>query len=224
MSKKNYKPFSIKEFRGLSPKKRRRWVLSQTRKVLRRLPSLKKRLSLYDDTSTRIYNLDPETLTLWGEIIANKVSKRNITSSDISSISSYLTELHSMADELLSKLDERYTNSRIEDFLENIKKVSSNEEYEYVKELIDNLSEKQKSEFVRSKQFYTQGDLASKNYVSFVNEYGISVGTAKLETWLEDYKNTKKVNEKRYREKRRSMKLGGKKHRYKTSARNKKKG
>ena len=76
------------------------------------------------------------------------------------------------------------TEERIKSFLDNIEKVGGVEEKEYAKQLLDKLSDNQKAIFTKSKYFFDNGNNNSEDFVKFYNEYGVSVGVAKLEAFL----------------------------------------
>ena len=51
------KEFNINSFLKLSPENQAKEIEKQTKKLVERLPSLKKWLKMYNDTSSEMYNL-----------------------------------------------------------------------------------------------------------------------------------------------------------------------
>lgn len=167
----------LKFFKEFTPEEQQEWVEKQTEKVLRRLPTLRKKLSLYDDKSDELYMMEGSNL----QLIKNVYQKSGYKSKQALN---FVSELSIYGSTSIKKLIKQTTATRIESFLANIKAVGGAKEYEYAKSLLNQLTEKEKTRFVRSKYFFNNGDLSSENFVKFLNEYGVSVGVAKLEGFM----------------------------------------
>lgn len=161
-----------------------KWIEKQTDKVIKRLPTLKKALKVYDDRSDELYNLDAEEIKLMSKVYKSSISKGEVSGTTEVALDEFATNLSYYGDTNIEKLVEVATNTRINSFLENIKAVASEEEYAYVVGIINELTDSQKAKFTKSKYFFDNGNLSSDNFVKFLNEYGVSVGTAKLEGFL----------------------------------------
>lgn len=183
----------IKNLNLLSPDKQIEWVAKETEKVLKRLPTLKKELKVYDDRSSELYNLTPEEVKLFSKVYSQSISQGNITPE----LKEYLAQLEEYGEKEIGELTKEKTNIRIDSFLYNLKQVASEEEYIYTKNLIDNMSEKEKEMFTKSKYFFDTGNLGSTNFVKFIQENGVSVATAKLEGFLNSIRK-EKITEGKY--------------------------
>lgn len=190
----------IKTLSSLSPKEQKEWVEKETKKVIKRLPTLKKRLTTYDDRSSELYNLTKEEIKLMSKVhISNGIGSAGYEE--------YVAQLEYYGETKIKELAQSITEQRINSFLENIKQVGGQQEYEYVKDLIDKMSKREKENFVKSKYFFDRGDLNSADFVKFIEENDVSVGTAKLESFL-NTKRKEKFDGKYYKQGETRQKLG----------------
>lgn len=182
MAKKTRIKMPSIKFDELSVEEKIKRLETQTEKLIKRLPKLKDTLTLYDDKSNELYNLEPEQIKL-----LTKVQVQNIRQGRHKvSTSNYAQQLEKYSQKTIRNLRSTSTEERIKSFIENIRNNSeSDEEVAYVKEMLSKLTFEQQEKFVRSK-FYTDSSYKScTSMINFINEYGISANTAKLETFLE---------------------------------------
>ena len=60
------KKFNIKSFLKLSPEEQAKSIERETKQLIQRLPTLKKQLKMYGDTSDELYNLQRDEVELIG--------------------------------------------------------------------------------------------------------------------------------------------------------------
>lgn len=164
----------------LSLEKQIEWVEKHTEKVVKRLPTLKKHLTVYDDRSSELYNLSPEEIKLMSKVYTSSLERGE----KMKGLNSFIAQLQTYTEDRLKVLRERFTTRRIDSFLDNVKQTGGEEEYEYAKSLLEWLTPQEKEQFTKSKYFFDTGNLASADFVKFLKENEITVGTAKLESFI----------------------------------------
>ena len=175
---KKIKIYSFEEFTKLNKRNKIKWINQQTKKVIKKLPTLKKYLTMYDDMSGEFYTLSKEGIQLFSKLTRTDLTYYNrINTTHIKNLIKYG---NTSATQLLKVA----TEERIKSFLDNIEKVGGVEEKEYAEQLLDKLSDNQKAIFTKSKYFFDNGNNNSEDFVKFLNENGVSVGIAKLEAFL----------------------------------------
>ena len=189
---KKIKIYSFEDFTRLNKRDKSKWINQQTRKIIKKLPTLKKYLTMYDDRSGEFYTLSKEEIRLFSKVTRSDLSYNRI---NIPFIKDLLKYGNTSATQLLKVA----TEERIKSFLDNIEKVGGAEEKEYAKQLLDKLSDNQKAIFTKSKYFFDNGNDNSEDFVKFYNEHGVTVGIAKLEAFLVSRKI--KINNAKFYEK-----------------------
>lgn len=182
--------------KGLTPEQQIRELEKLTEKVIERLPELKEKIMAFDDKSDDLYNLTPEEIRLFTKTYSSDIAEGIGTSEGLND---YYQQLHTYGVTPMEELEVNIANQRWESFKEHIKSLGNEEEYNYLLELESKMSESDKIAFTRSKYFFDGGDYNSKDFVKFINDYGISVGMAKLETFLESQRDVE--TQRRYYEK-----------------------
>lgn len=165
-----------------------KWLEKQTEKVINRLPSLKENLVVYDDRSNDLYNKDVANIQLLTKIYTSQIKAGKIGNADINQpFQKYVSQLEQYGNKELSTLVWESTEKRIESFKEHIADMSGEEsdDLAYAEELLSKLTPAQLNGFTRSKFFFDKGGPSCTTLVEFQNEYGVSVATAKLETYCE---------------------------------------
>lgn len=172
------------KFDELTTEQQVRWLEKQTEKVIERLPTLKKHLTMYNDRSDELYNMSAEEIKL--------ITSTNI--SDIKSgrttrgLGSYANQLNKYANLTYAELRLETTNQRIDSFMDSLERSGASQaEIDHCKELLDRMSDKDKENFVRSKFFWNYGDYNSSGVRNFFNENGCTIETANLENWCEQH-------------------------------------
>ena len=173
---KYFKPFNL-----LSPEEQIKWIEKQTEKVLNRLPTLKERLTAFDDRSDELYNKTVEEIKLTSKVYTSQILDGD---TDIGGLENYIDQLTTYGNTNIKTLVKETTKTRLDNFLENILLTGSPEEYEYVKKLLSKMTNTEKNRFVKSKYFFDTGNLNSDDFVKFLEEFDVTVGTAKLESFL----------------------------------------
>lgn len=174
-------------FKDLDVDKQIQWLIKQTHKVIERLPSLKKELSVYDDKSNELYNMDKSEIELFTNTYAIDLTTGDM-SSDNENLMDYVEQLSKYGDSGIGELRLQATEQRIESFLDSIRKCgASEEELEYVQSLLDAMTDKQKEAFTKSKLFWDSGEYGSEGIRVFMDMYDVTPATANLENWCEQH-------------------------------------
>ena len=189
---KKIKIYSFEDFTKLNKRNKSKWINQQTRKIIKKLPTLKKYLTMYDDRSGELYTLSKEEIRLFSKVTRSDLEYQRINAT-------YIEDLIRYGNTSATQLLKVATEERIKSFLDNIEKVGGTEEKEYAKQLLDKLSDNQKAIFTKSKYFFDNGNNNSEDFVKFYNEHGVTVGIAKLEAFLVSRKI--KVNNAKFYEK-----------------------
>ena len=189
---KKIKIYSFEDFTKLNKRNKSKWINQQTRKIIKKLPTLKKYLTMYDDRSGELYTLSKEEIRLFSKVTRSDLEYQRINAP-------YIEDLIRYGNTSATQLLKVATEERIKSFLDNIEKVGGTEEKEYAKQLLDKLSDNQKAIFTKSKYFFDNGNNNSEDFVKFYNEHGVTVGIAKLEAFLVSRKI--KVNNAKFYEK-----------------------
>ena len=189
------KPIYNRDFNTLTPEEQIKWLERQTRLVIKRLPALKKKLSVYDDRSEELYNLSQEEIQLFTKSYTEQISSGSIRvrtsigeqpSARTKALEKYTESLQKYGTKPMRELITESTKMRWDSFLDNVKQCSTTEfETQYLEELTNKMSDRDIYEFTKSKLFFDNGNPNSADFVKFTTEHGISVGLAKLEVFLE---------------------------------------
>lgn len=200
------KKFDINSFLKLSPEEQAKSIEKQTKELLKRLPTLKKQLKMYGDTSDEMYNLTSEEVELMGSTYASAIRGGEIsTPSSKKAYNSFIKNLRKYARTDLSVLAQQTADARMNSWIEHINSASTESDKAYANELLKGMSDEEKLGFTRSKYFM------DSSYMYFITELeGVqySVQTLKLELFLEEvrgkttrhiYRTNVKGNEDRLR-------------------------
>lgn len=179
----------IISFEDLSTEEQLEWIENQTKKIIRRLPKLKEHLTMYDDKSAEIYNMQPEEIKL-----LSKTYQFDIKSGGtLPSLNNYIQQLTKYSTWTIKKLRTSTTKERIDSFLKSLRAIASEEEIIYVEKLLNSMTMAEKEGFVKSKFYWNGGtpyvDKKSTELEMFSNEYkgehdSITPATANLENYL----------------------------------------
>lgn len=181
--------FNINAFLNKSPEEQAKVIERETEKLINRLPSLKKKMQMYNDTTDEMYNLTPEEVKLEGDIYARAVRTGTITTpTGQKAYQNYIKNLMKYTRVNIGDIAKEVGGKRFESWWQTIKDYSSNEELEYVNYLVMQMSDDMKIAFTRSKYFYDNSNWNSKQ--TFIKEYDegeISVQALELELFLQKY-------------------------------------
>ena len=189
--------FNINSFLKLSPEEQSKSIERQTQELIKRLPTLKKQLKMYGDTSDELYNLKEDEVELIGSTYAKAVRGGEITTpSSKKAYRSFINNLRKYTRTDIGQLARETADVRMESWLEHINEGSTDADSEYAQELYNSMTEEEKLGFTRSKYFM------DSSYMYMVTEEDgkqFSIQTLKLELYLEEVrgKQTRHI----YREK-----------------------
>ena len=178
------KKFNIDYFFKLSPEEQAKSIERQTKELINRLPALKKKLKMYNDTSQEMYNLTQEEVELQGMVYAKAVRSGEITTtSSKKAYKQFLSNLRKYAKTDIGQLARQTAEVRMDSWLEHIKAGSTDADSEYAQELFNSMTEEEKLGFTRSKYF-----MDSSYMYAVTEEDGkqFSIQTLKLELYLEE--------------------------------------
>lgn len=176
---------TLKEFEQFDIEKQADIIEKQTKQLLKKLPSLKKNLALYDDVSDELYNLSYDELSLYGETYSRALRSGEIsTSSSKQGMTRFVQKLLNYNRKTIKELAQEYAEKRMDSFLETIKNNGSMAEQDYAQELIDALSEEDKIAFTRSKYFLDTDNWSSEQFLQEYDDEEYSIMTLKLEQFM----------------------------------------
>lgn len=174
-------------FKDLDVDKQIQWLIKHSQKVIERLPTLKKELAVYDDKSNEIYNMDKSSIELFTNTYAIQLTTGDIES-DSSELTDFVEQLSKYGDSGIGELRLMATEQRIESFLQSIKDCgASQQEIDYVNSLLNQMTDKQKEAFTKSKLFWDSGQYGSEGIRTFMDLYDVTPATANLENWCEQH-------------------------------------
>lgn len=176
--------FNINSFLKLTPEEQAKSIEKQTKELIKRLPTLKKQLKMYNEISDELYNLSEEEIKLMGNTYAKAVRGGEITTpSSKRAYQNFISNLRKYARTDISQLAQQTAEQRIDSWLEHIKASSSDGDIKYAQEMLNSMSDEEKMGFTRSKYFMD----SSYMYV-VTEEDGVqfSIQTLKLELYLEE--------------------------------------
>lgn len=178
------KKFNINSFLKLRPEEQAKSIEKQTAELLKRLPSLKKKLKMYGDTSDELYNLKEDEVALIGTTYANAVRGGEITTpSSKKAYQNFIRNLRKYTRTDIGQIARETADVRMESWLEHINEGSTDADSEYAQELYNSMTEEEKLGFTRSRYFM------DSSYMYMVTEEDgkqFSIQTLKLELYLEE--------------------------------------
>lgn len=175
---------NLDTFLKLSAEEQAKSIEKQTKELIKRLPSLKKQLKMYGETSDELYNLNRDEIELIGSTYAKAVRSGEITTPTAkASYNRFIQNLRKYTRTDIYTLAKETAEERMDSWLEHIKASSNEGDSEYAQELFNSMSKEEKLGFTRSKYFM------DSSYMYMVTEEdGIqySIQTLKLELYLEE--------------------------------------
>lgn len=178
------KKFNIDAFMELTPEEQAKYIEKQTNELVKRLPTLKKKLSMYNDMSSEMYNLKQEEVELQGSVWSNAIRGGQVTTpSSKMAYKHFVSNLMKYARTDISKLSSQASELRIDSWIEHINASSTESDKEYAQKLLDSMTDEEKMGFTRSKYFM---DSSYMYMVTEVDGVQYSIQTLKLELYLEE--------------------------------------
>lgn len=175
-----------KDFFSLSAEEQAKEIERTTKKLLDRLPSLKKNLKMYGEVSDELYNLEPDEVQTIGTTYARAVRGGEIsTPSSQRAYRKFINDLRRYTRPSIRDIAVQTANARMDSWLETIKSHGSDAEIEYAEELVNSMSESDKIGFTRSQYFLDTDNWNSQD--SFIHKAGddeYSIMTLKLELYM----------------------------------------
>lgn len=176
---------TFEEFEKFDIEKQAEIIEKQTKELLKKLPSLKKNLSLYDDTTDELYNLTPDELSLYGETYARAIRGGEIsTPSSKLGYQRFVKRLLNYNTRSIKELAVEYATRRMDSFMDTIRKNGSLAEIEYAESLYDQMSDEDKVAFTRSKYFLDTDNWGSEQFMQNFQDSEYSMMTLKLELFM----------------------------------------
>ena len=181
------KKSNIENFFKLSPEQQAKSIERETAKLLERLPTLKRKLKMYGETSDELYNLSSEEVEMMGITYAKAVRGGEITTpSSKRAYQNFIRNLRKYTRTDIGQLARETADVRMESWLDHINEGSTNADSEYAQELYNSMTEEEKIGFTRSKYFM------DSSYMYMITEEDgkqFSIQTLKLELYLEEVRN-----------------------------------
>lgn len=176
---------TFEEFEKFDIEKQAEIIEKQTKQLLKKLPSLKKNLSLYDDATDELYNLTPDELSLYGETYARAIRGGEIsTPSSKLGYQKFVRRLLNYNARSIRELAIDYASRRMDSFMETIKNNGSLAEIEYAEKLFEEMSDDDKIAFTRSKYFLDTDNWGSEQFIQAYQDNEYSMMTLKLELFM----------------------------------------
>lgn len=181
------KQFSINSFMQLSPEKQAQAIERETNKLIARLPSLKKHLKMYNETSDEMYNLSQEEVEFQGIRYAKAVRGGEIsTPSSQRAYQNFIKNLYKYTRPNIGDIAKEVGEKRFNSWWDTLKEHATDEDLAYANYLIMQMSEKDKLGFTRSKYFIDNANWNSKDtFEKGFDEGMISIQTLELELYVQ---------------------------------------
>jgi len=181
------KKLDINSFLKLSPEKQAQVIERETSKLIARLPSLKKQLQMYNETSDEMYNLTQQEVEFQGIRYAKAVRGGEIsTPASKQAYQNYIKNLMRYTRPNIGDIAKEVGEKRFESWWDTLKSHATDEDLAYANYLIMQMSEKDKLGFTRSKYFIDNANWNSKDtFQKSFDEGMISIQTLELELYVQ---------------------------------------
>lgn len=174
-----------RDFFSLSNEEQAKFIERETKRLVARLPDLKKNLKMYGEVTDELYNLSEEEVTTIGATYARAVRGGEIsTPSSKRAYQKFIHDMRKYTRRSIKEIAIETASGRMEDWLNTIKDNASEAEYQYAKELVDGMSDSEKMGFTRSQFFLDVGDWGSDQFQEYLKNNNYSIMTHKLELYL----------------------------------------
>lgn len=188
MAKK--KRINLNSFLKLSVENQINFIERGVRKLKPKLPSLKKYLALHNDSSDEMYNLTGEELEFESKTYIDALKSNEITTkSSKKAYSSFITNLDYFSRFSKKQIGVEYTEKRIDLWYNHLLTLGiSEEEEDYLQELLDTISQDDLRKFTKTKYFLDVGVGSGGNIElkKIADEYGYNLPILKLELFMEE--------------------------------------
>lgn len=180
------KKFNINSFLKLSPEEQAKSIERQTKELIKRLPTLKKQLKMYGDTSDELYNLGQDEVELIGSTYARAVRGGQITTpSSKQAYRNFINSLRKYTRTDIGTIAKETADQRMQSFIDHIRKNSHNpDEIQRAEELYNMMSDSDKLGFTRSKLFLDVEEWTSDQFLLFIQKYDYSISFVKFQEYM----------------------------------------
>ena len=177
------------DFFKLSAEEQAKQIEKETKKLLERLPELKKKLKMYNEVSSELYNLEPEEVELIGSSYAQAVRSGEITTpTSKQAYNKFIKDLRRYTRRSIADIAKEVAERRLDSWLDTIKEHASQAEIDYVTSLLNEMTDEQKQGFTRSQYFVDNVNWVSdSSFVIDTNEGEFSIQALELELYLESH-------------------------------------
>lgn len=178
-----------KDFFKLSVEEQAKTIERETAKLLKRLPELKKRLKMYNEVSSELYNLTAEEIETIGSTYARAVRGGEIsTPSSQRAYQKFVKDLRRYTRPSISEISAQVAEQRWTDWVDTIKQHASTDELEYMNYLEGQMTDEMKENFTRSKYFLDNSNWNSQEtFIKSTSDGAMSMQLLELELYLEKY-------------------------------------
>lgn len=178
------KPFS--SFLKWSKEEQASFIERETKKLIKRLPTLKKNLQMYGEVSSELYNLSAEEIDLIGTTYSRAVRRGEVsTPSSQQAYNKFVNDLRKYARMDMKQLAIQTSEKRLDSWLEHLKANGSDKEVEYAQELLNSMTDEQKMGFTLSKFFLDVANWSSEGFIKNTDEGEYSEQVLELELYCE---------------------------------------
>lgn len=174
-----------KDFFSLSVEEQAREIEKETKKLLNRLPDLKRNLKMYGEVSDELYNLSEEEVATIGSTYARAVRGGEIsTPSSQRAYRQFINNMRKYTRRSIREIAVETAQQRMDNWLETIRSHASEEEIAYAESLVNKMSDSDKIGFTRSQFFLDTEEWGSEQFKEYMDSHNFSIMTHKLELYL----------------------------------------
>ena len=174
-----------KDFFSLSVEEQAREIEKETKKLLNRLPDLKRNLKMYGEVSDELYNLSEEEVATIGSTYARAVRGGEIsTPSSQRAYRQFINNMRKYTRRSIREIAVETAQQRMDSWLETIRSHASEEEIAYAESLVNKMSDTDKIGFTRSQFFLDTEEWGSEQFKEYMDSHNFSIMTHKLELYL----------------------------------------
>ena len=177
---------TFKTFFRWKPEEQASYIEKETAKLIKRLPTLKKKLQMYGEMSDELYNLTPSEVKDIGTTYVSAVRGGEIsTPSSKQAYQRFIRQMRKYTRTPIKKLAIETAEERLASWLDNVRANGSEEEIAYAEELINQMTDEQKIGFTLSKYFLDVENWNSLDFRKETDEGTYSIQVLKLELYLQ---------------------------------------
>ena len=177
----------ISSFFNWSREEQARFIETETKNLIKRLPRLKSSLQMYGEISDELYNMSREEIELIGSTYSRAVRSGEIsTPSSKRAYQNFVNNLRKYSRTSIRELAIQTAEQRLESWLEHVRTNGSVEEIAYAEKLIGMMTTDDKIGFTRSKYFLDTENWGSEGFVQELTSGVYSIQVLKLELYMQE--------------------------------------